>query len=156
MIANFQKGPAPWLILLAVAVLGLVMFFKLNSTSNVYNSLRIKNLMDEARSQAQVYFESQTPRAYTASTMLLPAPFCSGDMFYGNFTNNLSSLTGSASAWPRGTTLSCQATALQFAISASLPPGDGPGETANTWCVDSSGKSIWIKNHLVVGDTNCN
>ena len=156
MIENFKKGPAPWLILLAVAMLGLVMFFKLNSASNVYNSLRVKNLMDEARLQARIYFESQTPNSYTASTMLLSAPFCSGDMFYGNFGNNLSVITGSTSVWPKGTTLSCQATALQFAISASLPPGDGPGEVANVWCVDSTGRSMWLKNHLVVGDTNCN
>jgi len=152
-----KKFLTPIVILVAVfGVCSLVVWFKYDLIVKEYQSSIVKNLLLEARSQAQVYYMSQNPPRYTASTMLTPNMPCTGDMFSGNFKDNLDSTTGNSSAWPKGTTLSCQATELQYAISASLPIGDGEDEELSVWCIDSKGKSTWIDYPLTQNDTNCN
>ncbi len=144
------------IIVLIVGFLAIVIAFSYDDVVKKYQSSIIMDILVEARAQAQTYFLRQSPQGYTASTMLSPGPQCTGDMFDGNFADNLEYITGTQSVWPKGTTLSCQATSLQYAISALLPVGEGGGEDLNVWCVDSTGRSMWIKNHLVQGDTNCN
>jgi hypothetical protein len=150
---NFFSVPV---IVLIFGLLAIAIAFSYDDVVKKYQSSIIKDLLVETRAQAQTYFLRQSPQGYTASTMLTPGLPCTGDMFEGNFPNNLESTTGSASVWPNGTTLSCQATSLQYAVSALLPVGEGGGEDLNVWCVDSTGRSMWINNHLVQGDTNCN
>lgn len=157
MLQNIKKIFTPVVILVAVVgVLGLTIAYSHQGLIKEYQSSTIKDLMVEARGQAQTYFLRQNPPSYTASTMLAPSLPCTGDMFDGNFANNLESITGNASAWPKSTTLSCQATAGAFAISASLPVGEGRDKTLEIWCVDSRGKSAWVSEHLLAGDTTCN
>lgn len=156
IIKGMKKGFSIALLVAVFGLAGLVIFFNYDSIVSQYQSSTIKDLLAEAQAQAKVYYESQNPKGYTASTMLTPSLSCTGDMFSGNFANNLDAITGSTSAWPKGTTLSCQATALQYAISASLPVGDGEDESLSVWCVDSTGRATWIDYPLVPGDTNCN
>lgn len=151
-----KKGFSVALLILVVGVTGLLVFFNYEDIVKQYQNSTIKDLMAQAQAQAKVYHDSQSPKAYTASTMLTPGLPCTGDMFDGNFVNNLDFTTGNFTVWPKGTTLSCQATELQYAISASLPVGDGEDGGLDVWCVDSTGKSTWIDYPLVQGDTNCN
>ncbi len=155
-ISNSKKGFSTAVLVLLIGGVGVFVAFGYDGVVRQYQSSIVKDLLVEARAQAQTYFLSQNPPAYAASTMLTPGMPCTGDMFDGNFSNNLEYITGTKSVWPEGTTLSCQATSLQYAISALLPVGEGEGEDLNVWCIDSTGRSMWVKNHLVQGDTNCN
>lgn len=151
-----KKGFSTAVLVAVIGVVGVIIFFNYEGVVKQYQNLIVKDLLVDAQGQAKVYHDLQEPQGYTASTMLTPGLPCTGDMFEGNFPNNLESTTGSASVWPKGTTLSCQATSLQYAISALLPLWEGADGDMNVWCVDSAGRAGWIKNHLVQGDTNCN
>jgi hypothetical protein len=159
IMKNFLKKEEGFSIPILVMVIGIVVvvvFFNYQSLIKEYHSSIIKDNLTEARVLAKVYHSKQKPVGYTASTMLNPDIICTGDMFDGKFDNNLDSITGDVSVWPKGTTLSCQATSLQYAISASLPTEEGIDGGQSIWCVDSTGRSMWVDYPLAPGDTNCN
>ena len=123
-------------LLVVIAIIGIlssVVLASLNTARGKGNDAKVKAQLSGLRAAAEVYYDNQAPNSYgitastctTASSMFVNA--ASGMLQYATQTN-----------YPTGATLSCFSSASAYAVSALLP---GLGGT-NSWCVDSTGKSI--------------
>ena len=123
-------------LLVVIAIIGIlssVVLASLNPARGKGNDAKVKAQLSGLRAAAEVYYDNQAPNSYgitastctTASSMFVNA--ASGMLQYATQTN-----------YPTGATLSCFSSASAYAVSALLP---GLGGT-NSWCVDSTGKSI--------------
>ena len=145
-------------LLVVLAIIGLlaaVIFAALNvSRIRTYDS-RVKAQLSDVRKSAELYFNNNNG-TYAASVMAAPLSACTGAMFT-DIPSGMNNSTGNSGAWPSGTTLSCQATNSAYAISASLHAAN-PAMiplSSNYWCVDSTGASIAVTDHIESGDTSC-
>ncbi len=143
-------------LLVVIAIIGVlssIVLISLNNARGKANNSRVKSQLAQARSQAELYYDTQISPTYTANGgMGTPAATCTGNMFTGAFLNNLNKFTGASSNWPPNTTLSCQSNGGSYAISVNLPQQE---LTFTHWCVDSSGRSMGRAGHLGLNITNC-
>ena len=140
-------------LLVVIAIIGIlssVVLASLNSARNKANNAKVKAQLATLRAAAELYYDNNNS-SYTASTMAAPALPCTGTMFT-DAASGLMGITGTASAWPGTVTLSCQATAVAYAVSALLPSAEG---TNTHWCVDSTGVSRGGTAAQASGDVTC-
>jgi len=88
--------------------------------------------------------------------MATPGLPCTGAMFTDS-ASGFDKSTGDAQAWPKGTTLSCQATVSAYAVTASFRAANVAmvGGDPLYWCVDSTGSSKGAWSHLASGQVTC-
>lgn len=139
------------LVVIAVAIflVGVVLVLIINNRRVESNLKKVRDNLTNVTVAASSYFVEN--RTYTKSAMFIPSRSCTGQMFT-DVVFGLIGLTGSPEAWPRETTLSCQADITRYAVSASLPKtvgGDG------YWCVDSLGHNGPTRSHQAQGDVTC-
>lgn len=140
-------------LLVVIAIIGIlssVVLASLNAARGKGNDAKVKAQLSGVRSAAEVYFD--TNNGYTASVMAAAANPCTGTMFT-DAPSGLNALTGTAAAWPAGTTLSCQATAVAYAVTASLNTSNDAN--SDHWCVDSAGSSRAVAAHIASGVVVC-
>lgn len=136
-------------LLVVIAIIGIlssVVLASLNTARGKANDAKVKAQLRGMRASAEIYYDNVG--GYTASTMAAAALPCTGAMFV-DVNSKMFNYTGTASAWPANTTLSCQATAGAYAVSASL------STSGQYWCVDSSGTSKLNGAHLASGAVTC-
>ncbi|MBX4195661.1 prepilin-type N-terminal cleavage/methylation domain-containing protein [Candidatus Parcubacteria bacterium] len=137
-------------LLVVIAIIGIlssVVLASLNSARNKGNDAKVKAQLAGLRAAAEVYYDNNG--GYTASTMASAALPCTGAMFT-DAASGMNQYTGTATAWPTGTTLSCQSTASAYAVSASLTTA------GQFWCVDSTGVSKQNAAAQAQSDVTCN
>jgi prepilin-type N-terminal cleavage/methylation domain-containing protein len=135
-------------LLVVIAIIGIlssVVLASLNSARNKGNNAKIKAQLAGLRTAAAVYYDNNN-NGYTAGTMSAAATTCStaGAMFTDT-QSGMAAYTNTATAWPNGTTLMCEATASLWAVSALLSTPEG---TNTHWCVDSGGVSKGLAAHI--------
>src|SRR5688572_23235079 len=99
-------------LLVVIAIIGIlssVVLASLNTARGKGTDAKIKAQLASVRAAAEIYYDNNG--GYTASTMASPAAACTGAMFTDS-SSGLLQMTGTATAWPTGTLLSCQATSL--------------------------------------------
>ena len=124
-------------LLVVIAIIGIlssIVLASLNSARGKGNDAKIKAQLAGLRAAAAVYYDTNGS-AYVPSTMAGPAAVCSGAMFT-DANSGMNAYTGTPTAWPGGTQLSCQAQAQTWVITAG--PLSSGGATPY-WCVDSTG-----------------
>ena len=133
---NRTKGFTLIELLAVIAIIGIlssIVLASLNTARGKGNDAKVKAQLSGLRASAEIFYDNQAPNSYgitastctTASSMFVNA--ASGMLQYTTQTN-----------YPTNATLSCFSSASAYAVSALLP---GLGGT-NSWCVDSTGKSI--------------
>ena len=140
-------------LLVVIAIIGIlssVVLASLNTARGRGNDAKVKSQLAGARASAELYYD--TNNGYTASTMAAAANPCTGAMFT-DVSSGMMQYTGTASAWPSGTTLSCQASATAYAITANLNSAN-PAATDH-WCVDSTGVSRAVAAQIASGVVAC-
>ena len=121
-------------LLVVIAIIGIlssVVLASLNTARGKGNDAKVKAQLSGVRAASEIYYDNNG-QAYGVSTMAAPANPCTGAMFTDAAT--LNAYTGTTTAWPTGTLLSCQSSATGYSVSASLSSG-------SFWCVDSKGAS---------------
>ena len=147
MKSYLQKGFTLIELLVVIAIIGIlaaVVLASLSTARSKGSDTKVKAQLLSVRNAAETYYGISN--TYTASTMASPALPCTGTMFVHSTT--LLAITGTASAWPTGTLLSCQATTGSWAVSSNLPLG-------GYWCVDSIGISKSEGSNLASGVVAC-
>ena len=123
-------------LLVVIAIIGIlssIVLASLNTARGKGNDAKVKAQLSGLRAAAEIYYDNQTPNSYgiTASTCTTAS-----SMFVDSVSKMLDYAT--QANYPTNATLSCFSSAGAYAVSALLP---GVGGT-NSWCVDSTGKSI--------------
>ncbi len=136
-------------LLVVIAIIGIlssVVLASLNTARGKGNDAKVKAQLSGLRAAAEVYFDNNGDYGAAGAA-------CNAAMF-ADTTSGMASYTNTSGAFPTGATLTCVTTASPsaYAVSALLP---GAGGT-NSWCVDSSGKSIGTATVTVgAGDSAC-
>ena len=144
-------------LLVVIAIIGVlasIVISSLNNSRTKANDTKLKSQLSGVRRSAELYYDNQSPNGYTLSTMPAPALPCTGTMFIDANSGMLQYTGTGGNNWPANTLLSCQATAIAYAVSANLQAPGLPA-TADHWCVDSAGSSKAIGAQLASGDTLC-
>ena len=123
-------------LLVVIAIIGIlssIVLASLNTARGKGNDAKVKAQLSGLRAAAEIYYDNRTPNSYgiTASTCTTAS-----SMFVDSVSKMLDYAT--QANYPTNATLSCFSSAGAYAVSALLP---GVGGT-NSWCVDSTGKSI--------------
>lgn len=136
MNMSFKRGFTLIELLVVIAIIGIlasVILVSVNSARNKGNDAAVKANLDGIRTQAEIYYDSQSPTSYT--NLCTSSPITQAVSSAGNAGGNI------------GTT-HCYDSATAWAASAPLRAG-------GFWCVDSSGKSSTSTTELPSNQTTC-
>lgn len=114
-------------LLVVIAIIGIlssVVLASLNTARTKGNDAKTKAQLSGLRASAEIYYD-------TAGSYGTPTNSCGAGMFADANSGMLQYTT--ATNYPGGTTLVCNASASAYAVQANLATG--------YWCVDSMGKS---------------
>lgn len=141
-------------VLSIIGMLVVVIYAALNVSRIKAHDGKVKAQLSELRKSANIYFNNNG--SYGVSVMTSPASACTGS-FFTDVATGMNKFTGTASSWPPGTTLSCQSSNDAFAVSASFYAANPAliPLASNYWCIDSTGVSKAITDHLASGIVVC-
>jgi len=136
---NFmRKGFILIELLVVIAIIGIlssVVLASLNSARSKGSDAAIKSNVGNARAQAELYYDSLVPSTYEG--------VCAGTNGIGQF------MTGATNAGSAA--VSCQDSATGWGASAQLK-----SNTAQYYCVDSTGVATTTSAGLATDDITCN
>ena len=132
-------------LLVVIAIIGIlssVVLASLNTARGKGNDAKIKAQLSGLRAAAEIYYD--TNGSYGTSTNTC------NNMFADATVNSYIS----SSAMPSNVTVKCVSTGTAYAVSANLV-SSGLSDTADHWCVDSSGASTATGDQQADGDAVC-
>jgi hypothetical protein len=136
-------------IAVAVFLIGVIVVMLISDQRKKSKNRTVRENLVNITLATRLYYDQNGE--YSKSAMFLPATSCTGEMFT-DIASGLVGLTGSAEAWPKGVSMSCQADDKYYAVSASLPKSiDGDAY----WCVDATGGNGPTRAHQAQGDVTC-
>jgi type IV pilus assembly protein PilA len=138
-------------LLVVIAIIGLlsaVVLASLNSARAKGADASIKSNLKNAMTQAQLYYDNQTPNSYTG---LCADATIAAAINAAKSSAGISAATNSVLATAGSNTLAtCHENGSSFAIEVPLK-----SNSANGWCVDDTGVSRQ-GTHLTASDVTCN
>ena len=151
MQKNIQKGFTLIELLVVIAIIGIlssIVLASLNTARGKSANAKVKAQLASARSGAEAYYDSNG-NTYNGSAGDVAGTCATANSMFTDVTSNMSAFTDPAN-YPGNPTLSCHSTDVAYAISAPLFV---PDSGFDTWCVDSTGKSVGLVG--AVATTNC-
>lgn len=147
MTINREKGFTLIELLVVIAIIGIlssVVLASLNTARTKGQDAKVKSQLSGLRLAAEIYYDNNQSygavvNGVTGCTSGMFSDTASGIVEYSNVSN-----------YPPTVVMHCNSSGLAYAVSASLP-----GNSSNSWCVDSKGASREILGNLGTGVVEC-